>query len=45
MAIEFDRVEVESFEHLKQLILLNSSDPDNVWEEFERHLGLKPLGS
>lgn len=34
-------VGMESFEHLRNLVLYNSSDTDRVEEEFQEHLGLK----
>ena len=41
MAIEFVEIGLESFEHLKNLVLLNSPRPDAVGSEFDGHLGLK----
>jgi PilZ domain len=41
-AIEFTEiVGLDSFEHLRNLVLLNSRHPDQVEEEFHNHLGLK----
>lgn len=31
----------ESYHHLRQLVLLNSGDPDGAGQEFAAHLGLK----
>lgn len=31
----------ESYHHLRQLVLLNSEDPDRAGQEFAAHLGLK----
>ncbi|MBI5095149.1 MAG: PilZ domain-containing protein [Candidatus Hydrogenedentes bacterium] len=42
MAITFDQVDADSFEHLRNLVLYNSSDPDRVSDEFLGHLGIKP---
>lgn len=41
MAIEFFQVDPESFVHLRNLVLYNSADPDQVEREFQSHLGLK----
>lgn len=32
---------VESFEHLRNLVLYNAMDPHQVEQEFEEHIGLK----
>jgi PilZ domain len=34
-------VGIESFEHLRNLVLYNATDPDQVEQEFEGHIGLK----
>jgi len=41
MAIEFDKVDLDSFEHLKKIILLNASDTDLVNTEFREHAGIR----
>lgn len=41
MAIEFEKVDLESFEHLKKIILLNANDTDAVTAEFKGHAGIK----
>jgi len=41
MGIEFTEMPLESYDHLKMLVLLNSTDPVKVEEEFRRHVGLK----
>lgn len=40
-ALQFSELDVESYEHLRQLVLLNSQDPDQVEQEISGHLGLK----
>lgn len=44
MGIEFVEVDVDSFIHLRNLILYNSVDTDQVEREFEQHVGLKRRG-
>jgi hypothetical protein len=34
-------VGIESFEHLRNLVLYNATDPNQVEQEFEGHIGLK----
>jgi hypothetical protein len=41
MGIEFTEMPLESYDHLRKLVLLNASDPDRVEKEFRDHLGLK----
>ncbi len=41
LAVEFDAVEADSFEHLHNLVLANSQDADQVEDEFEHHVGIK----
>ncbi len=41
MGIEFVEVDVDSFIHLRNLILYNSVDTDQVEREFEQHVGFK----
>jgi len=40
IAIHFDQLELEGYNHLKKLILYNSSAPDQVEREFNAHRGL-----
>ena len=42
VAVEFTSLELDTFDHLRNLILAHAIDSDSVREEFERHLGLKP---
>ncbi len=43
LGLRFDSMDVESFQHLRNLVLYNSSTPERVQQEFESHIGLKPL--
>jgi len=40
IAIHFDELELEGYNHLKKLILYNSLDSDQVEREFDAHIGL-----
>jgi len=40
VAIHFDNLELEGYSHLKNLILYNSLDSDQVEREFDAHIGL-----
>lgn len=43
-AIRFDELDgVESYEHLRRLVLYNSARPDRVQDEIDSHLGLKRI--
>jgi len=42
IAIEFTEIQgQESYEHLRNLVLYNSSDPDRIEREFQAHVGLR----
>lgn len=42
LAIHFDELlELDSYEHLRNLILYNAADPAQAEHEFDSHLGLK----
>jgi len=41
MGLLFTEVSLEAYEHLHNLILLNTHDPEKVEQEFKDHLGLK----
>ena len=41
MAIEFSKMDIDSFDHLRKLVLYNSTDTDQVEQELKGHLGLK----
>jgi hypothetical protein len=40
MAVSLDEVDLDGYQHLKQLVLLNAEDPDQAAEEIEQHRGL-----
>ena len=41
-AVQFTRLlGLESYEHLKNLVMYNSPDPDRIEQEFQEHLGLR----
>jgi len=40
VAIHFDQLELEGYNHLKNLILYNAQDTDQVEHEFDQHVGL-----
>jgi hypothetical protein len=43
LALQFTRIlGTESFEHLRQLVLYNSKDPEQIEHEFHEHAGIKP---
>ncbi len=39
----FELVEIESYEHLRNLVLYNAEDPTKAESEFDTHLGLKRM--
>lgn len=41
MGIEFVEMPMESYEHLKRMVLLHAPDPARVEQEFMDHLGLR----
>jgi PilZ domain len=41
MAIEFDEVDVDSFAHLRNLVLFNAPDATAIEEEFEESVGIR----
>ena len=41
LAVQFSEVDVDSYEHLRQLILNNSEDPERVEQEFLSHRGIR----
>ena len=41
LAIQFTAIELESFEHLRKLVLYNTDDTQQVEEECKIHIGLK----
>ncbi len=40
VAIHFDNLELEGYNHLKNLILYNALDSDQIEREFDAHIGL-----
>ncbi len=41
MAVHFSEVDVDSYEHLRQLILNNTEDPERAEKEFGAHWGIR----
>lgn len=41
LAVHFTEVDLDTFEHLQQLILNNSADPDTAEQQFRAHLGIR----
>lgn len=41
MGVEFMEMPLESYEHLRNMVLLNATDPTQVEREFHSHIGLK----
>jgi len=41
IAVEFTGMDLDSFEHLRNLVLYNAPDPAQIESEFENHLGLR----
>jgi len=41
LAVHFSEVDVDSYEHLRQLILNNSEDPERAEREFGAHWGIR----
>jgi hypothetical protein len=44
MGVEFTEMPLESYDHLRKMVLLNSADPDQVEREFRNHIGLRRAG-
>ncbi len=42
LAIEFTELDLDSYHHLRRLILLNAAEPDKAEEEFIAHWGIRP---
>jgi hypothetical protein len=42
VAIQFTSVDEESVEHLRNLVLFNAEDGNQVEHEFEVHVGIRP---
>ena len=43
MAIEFREMGLDSYLHLRNLVLYNTTEPDRLEKELKNHLGLRPL--
>ncbi|WP_161595146.1 PilZ domain-containing protein [Mariprofundus erugo] len=41
VALSFDNIELESYEHLARLIQLNSLEPEQIERELHDHIGLR----
>jgi hypothetical protein len=41
VAVRFSELDYDSYQHLRQLILLNSEDPERAEEEFSEHWGIR----
>ena len=41
LAVHFSEIDIDSYEHLQQLILNNSEDPDHAEKEFGAHWGIR----
>lgn len=42
IAVEFNDIDIDSYQHLEKLVLYNSLAPDEIKNELESHLGIKP---
>jgi len=41
MGVLFSEIDLETYDHLHNLVLMNSDDPGQVEKEFKEHLGIK----
>jgi len=41
LAVHFSEIDIDSYEHLQQLILNNSEDPEKAEQEFRSHWGIR----
>ncbi len=41
IGLQFTELALEAYDHLQNMVKLNSPDPDQVEQEFKEHLGLK----
>jgi len=41
IAVHFTEIDLDSFDHLRQVILNNAGDPDRADEEFRSHWGIR----
>lgn len=42
VGVHFTEIELDSFEHLRRLVLLNAPDVQVIEEELDAHVGLRP---
>lgn len=42
LAVEFNELDLDSFQHLRLLILNNTAEPEKAEREFASHWGIKP---
>lgn len=42
LGIRFDEIDLDSYHHLKQLILHNTTEPERAEQEFNAHWGIRP---
>ena len=45
LAVEFTELDLNSYHHLRRLILLNTDDPEKAEQEFIAHWGIRPRAS
>ncbi len=41
LAVEFIEIDLDGYQHLRQLILNNSKDPERAEQQFDQHRGIK----
>jgi len=41
LAVHFSEIDIDSYDHLQQLILNNAKDPDRAEQEFRAHWGIR----
>jgi hypothetical protein len=41
LAMHFSEIDIDSYDHLQQLILNNAKDPDRAEQEFSAHWGIR----
>ena len=42
LAVEFTQLDLDSYHHLRQLILNNTDEPEKAEQEFSSHWGIRP---
>ena len=43
VAIRFTKIDAESLEHLRRLVMFNADDVDRVEQEFDAHIGIRKI--